>query len=51
MGIVHPGKIWCAGLLPTVHGDPVLGTQITNPIGGNPGDIFVIIKFPESKGI
>lgn len=27
------------------------GTQITNPIGGNPGDIFVVIKFPESKGI
>ena len=49
---VFKGKIWCAVLLLTLHGgDPVLGTQITNPTGGNPGDIFVVIKFPESKGI
>lgn len=52
VGTVFKGKIWCAGLLLTLHGgDPVLGTQIINPTDGNPGDIFVVIKFPESKGI
>lgn len=51
VGTVLQGKIWCADLLQKLHSDPALGTLIANPIGMNPRDIFVVIKFPESKGV